>query len=167
VNLQKKFDNLTSSFEKTKEEIIILNIKLVDLQNNNLINNRDTCTKELDISDINTIESHILNNDEFISETKSIICDELCDLNNNIPRIHMETMNYKLDGSVDSEFVESLFLDYTHLEDFESKKYNTEISSCCDSEKGSIKSYNIDGRSRNGSITDINWGDLTKKFFFG
>jgi predicted nuclease with TOPRIM domain len=141
-NLQMKYHELSSNYEEINKEINLLNIKIAELQENKM---KDTATN-IDIYTNNSSYPENL--------TLNIICDELCNLNNEIPRVHMETMN-SINDDIDEEFVESLYLDYE-------SGVNSELSSLCNSEKGSIKS-----RSRSTSVTDINWGNLTKKFLFG
>jgi predicted nuclease with TOPRIM domain len=135
--LQKNYNELLISYENINKEVNMLHIKLLELQEN-----------KIDEIDINT-------NNTSSESTPSFICDELCYFNSEIPRLHMETMNsINVDDiDIDVEFVESLNLEYDN---------NTEVSSICGSEKSSIKS-----RSRTTSITEINWGGLTKKFLFG
>ena len=135
--LQKNYNELLISYENINKEVNMLHIKLLELQENKI--------DEIEI-DINT-------NHTSSASTPSFICDELCYFNSKIPRLHMETMNSINVDDIDVEFVESLNLEYDN---------NTEVSSLCGSEKSSIKS-----RSRTTSITEINWGGLTKKFLFG
>ena len=143
IELHQNYNDLSISHEQINKEIHILNMKIVELQENKMV----------DI-DITSTTNSIPDN------TSIIICDEFCNLNNDIPRIHMGTMNALAnDIDVDEEFVESLSLEYDCSE-------NGELSSLCNSEKGSIISSN-NVRSRSTSITEINWGSLTKKFVFG
>ncbi len=149
VELQKKYDELSVSYEHINQEVITLKIKLIELQENKLV--------EIEINGNNDNNNDNSNNDNISESTPSIICDELCHFNLEIPRINMETMNSvnNIDcDDIDVEFVESLNLEYDCN--------NTEVSSVCDSEKSSIKT-----RSRSTSITEINWATLTKKFLFG
>jgi len=140
VELQKNHHELSVSYEKINIEIHLLNIKINELQEN----------KTIDIN-LTTLQDNI---SDKMSDTINLVCDELCDLNTEIPRIHMETMN-SINDDIDDEFVESLSLDYDCSE-------AGEVSSLGNSEKGSIKS-----RSRSTSVTEINWTNLTKKFLFG
>lgn len=140
--LHKNYNELSTNYEKINKEINLLNIKIAELQENKM---KDNAT-DIDIYTNNISYPEI--------PTPNIICDELCNLNNEIPRVHMETMNAIVDD-IDEEFVESLYLDYE-------SGVNSELSSLCNSEKNSIKS-----RSRSTSVTEINWGNLTKKFLFG
>lgn len=140
VELQKNHHELSVSYEKINMEIHLLNIKINELQEN----------KTIDIN-LTTLQDNI---SDKMSDTINLVCDELCDLNTEIPRIHMETMN-SINDDIDDEFVESLSLDYDCSE-------SGEVSSLGNSEKGSIKS-----RSRSTSVTEINWTNLTKKFLFG
>jgi hypothetical protein len=143
--LQKNYNELSTNYEKINKEINLLNIKIIELQENKM-KYTDTTATDIDI---------YTNNSSYPENpTPNIICDELCNLNNEIPRVHMETMNAIVDD-IDKEFVESLYLDYE-------SGVNSELSSLCNSEKSSIKS-----RSRSTSVTEINWGNLTKKFLFG
>jgi hypothetical protein len=146
IELQKNYDELFISYENINKEIHRLNVKIIELQENKMT--------DIDID---------INSDNYSSEfpTPSIICDELCDLNNDIPRVHTETMKAifdDIDIDIDEDFAESVHLEYECSE----TASNTELSSLCNSEKGSIKS-----RSRSTSVTEINWGSLTKKFLFG
>lgn len=143
--LQKNYNELSTNYEKINKEINLLNIKIIELQENKM---KDIAATTTDI-DIYTNNSSYHEN-----PTPNIICDELCNLNNEIPRVHMETMN-AIVHDIDEEFVESLYLDYE-------SGVNSELSSLCNSEKGSSRS-----RSRSTSVTEINWGTLTKKFLFG
>jgi predicted nuclease with TOPRIM domain len=139
IELQKNYNELSISYEHINKELHMLQIKLLELQENKID------------------ETYINSNNTLSESTPSIICDELCHFNSEIPRVHMETMNAINDINVDDidvEFVESLNLEY--------ECNNTEVSSLCGSEKSSIKS-----RSRSTSITEINWGGLAKKFLFG
>jgi hypothetical protein len=140
--LHKNYNELSTNYEKINKEINLLNIKIAELQENKM---KDNAT-DIDIYTNNISYPEI--------PTPNIICDELCNLNNEIPRVHMETMNAVVDD-IDEEFIESLYLDYE-------SGVNSELSSLCNSEKNSIKS-----RSRSTSVTEINWGNLTKKFLFG
>lgn len=137
VTLQKNHNELHVSYEKMNKEIQLLNLKIIELQDNKMID-----------VEINSVNNSIHDN------ISVIICDELCDLNSEIPRVHMETMNTIADNT-DREFIESLSLEYNCSE-------TDEVSSLCNSEKSSIKS-----RSRSTSVTEINWTSLTKKFLFG
>lgn len=140
--LHKNYNELSANYDKINKEINLLNIKIAELQENKM---KDNAT------DIDIYTNNISYPE---NPTPNIICDELCNLNNEIPRVHMETMNAIVDD-IDEEFIESLYLDYE-------SGVNSELSSLCNSEKNSIKS-----RSRSTSITEINWGSLTKKFLFG
>lgn len=145
IELQQNYNDLSISHEQINKEIHILNMKIVELQENKMVDINITSTT-------NSIPD----------DTSIIICDEFCNLNNDIPRIHMETMN-ALVNDIDEEFVESL--SFTSLQEYDCSE-NGELSSLCNSEKGSITSSN-NVRSRSTSITEINWGSLTKKFLFG
>lgn len=144
--LQKNHDELTINYEKINKEIHQLHIKINELQEKKTIDIDFTS-----LQDANNISNEISNNTIY---NHNIICDELCDLNSSIPRIHMETMN-SINDDIDEEFVESLSLDYDYSD-------TGDVSSLGNSEKGSIKS-----RSRSSSVTEINWTNLTKKFIFG
>jgi hypothetical protein len=80
-NLQMKYHELSSNYEEINKEINLLNIKIAELQENKM---KDTATN-IDIYTNNSSYPENL--------TLNIICDELCNLNNEIPRVHMETMN--------------------------------------------------------------------------
>lgn len=147
--LQQNHDKLALSYEKINKEINLLNIKIIELQENKTIDINFTSLQELNNISNQISSSAIYNN---------IVCDELCDLNSEIPRVHMETMN-SITDDIDEEFVESLSLEYDYSE-------NGEVSSLGNSEKASIQSCELI-RSRSTSITEINWGSLTKKFLFG
>lgn len=144
--LQKKYNQLLINYEYINQEVKILNNKISELQEN----------KSNNITIPDTQASSPISNDTNSNNTFThdiIICDELCDLNNNIPRIHMETMsdNNNIDN-IDHEFFESLSLEY-----------NNELSySQNNSEKYSSKCS-----SRTTSVKDINWTTLAKKFLFG
>lgn len=148
VELQKNHTELCVSYEKINIEIHLLNIKINQLHEN----------KTIDIN-LTTFQD---NTCDKISNTANLVCDELCDLNTEIPRIHMETMN-SINEDIDDEFVESL--SFISLQDYDCSE-SGEVSSLDNSEKGSIKSCNI-VRTRSKSVTDINWTNLTKKFLFG
>lgn len=154
IILQQKYDNLSVNYDKTNQEIVILNLKIIQLRNNNY--EQENVNMDMDMSEIGQVSPV---NTIIGSDDSSIICDELCDMNNSIPRIHMETMSSMHDSSIDPEFMESLYLDYTNDQ---LNSNNTNLSSSCNSEKNSVRS-----RSRSTSVTDINWTGLTKKFFFG
>ena len=143
LNYKKKNDELNVSYEKINMEIYLLNIKINELQEN----------KTIDVNLI-TLQDNI--SSDKLSDNTNIVFDELCNLNTEIPRIHMETINYINDDIV-NEFVESLSLDYDCSE-------SGNVSSLGNSEKCSIKS-----RTRSTSVTDINWSylTLTKKIIFG
>ena len=143
LNYKKKNDELNVSYEKINMEIYLLNIKINELQEN----------KTIDVNLI-TLQDNISSGK--LSDNTNIVFDELCNLNTEIPRIHMETINYINDDIV-NEFVESLSLDYDCSE-------SGNVSSLGNTEKGSIKS-----RTRSTSVTDINWSylTLTKKIIFG
>lgn len=159
--LQKSYSDLSIDNEQINNKITSLNLKIIELQYNKPIDITIGCGKNN--SSIHKFESK-----------NDIVCDELCILNNEIPRIHMETMNKMVTmpanepinsdvsvilNNIDEEFIESLSLEY----DCSESGYNTsKLSSSCNSEKNSIKS-----RSRSTSITEINWGALTKNFLFG
>jgi len=133
IELQQKYDDLSISHVYINKELILLNLRLIELEGNK------------------NSEININNNIVSLPEPPSIVCDELCYFNSDVPRIHMETMNTINDINIDVEFVESLNLEY--------KFDNTEDTSVCNSEKKS--------RSRSTSLTEINWIGLTKKMFFG
>ena len=162
--LQKSYSDLSMDNERINSEITSLNFKIMELQYNKPIDITIGCSRNN--SSINNFESK-----------NDIVCDELCILNNEIPRIHMETMDKMITmpakeqmnsevnvllNDIDEEFIDSLSLEYDCNEYRELTYNNSKLSSSCNSEKNSIKS-----RSRSTSITDINWGALTKNFLFG
>jgi hypothetical protein len=140
LTLQKMYDELSISYNHINQENITLKIKLIELQENKLA------------------EIEINSDNKNVSEsTQSINCDELCHINLDVPKVNMEKMNTinNIDSyDIDSEFIESINLDY--------ECNNTEVYSVCDSEKSSIKNS-----SRSTSVTEINLGRLAKKFLFG
>jgi hypothetical protein len=145
-DLLKNYHELFIKYENITKEIHQLNIKINELEENHFT--------DIDIYNDNPS----LSNNITSSNSNSITCDELCNLNTKIPRVHLETMN----AIFDEDFEESLYLDYESSELNCDSNTNTELSSLCNSEKSSIKS-----RSRSTSVTDINWGAIAKKLFFG
>lgn len=150
IELQKQFDELLINFDNINQKVYLLNVQIVELQDNKMINidfNTENHTTN-DIYENPIYENPIYNN--------CIICDELCDLKFDVPRVRMETMS-PITDNIDEEFIESLSLDYDCHDNTE-----VEVSSLCNHEKYSTKS-----RTRSTSVTDINWYNLTKKFLFG
>lgn len=134
ISLNKKYDNLSVNYDKLNQEIIILNLKIIEMKH-------DVCQVE----EITQVEPDIYPsspvNTIIDSDNNSIICDELCDLNLSIPRIHLDTMHTNIKDKIDDEFIESLSLDY--------------------SSKNTVSLHRVQ------SISEINWLGLTKKFFLG
>lgn len=167
--LKKNYNDLSIDNQQINSKIASLNHKIIELQWN----------KPIDIT-IGCI-SNVTSSNDLFKETNNIVCDELCNLNNEIPKIHMETMNgieimngkeikhsevNVLLNDIDEEFIESLSFislhDYDCNESRELTPNNSKLVSSCNSEKSSVKA-----RSRSTSITEINWSELTKNFFFG
>lgn len=145
IELQKNYSQLLMSYESIQEEVKLLNIKLEQFDNSKSknINSYSNLNN-------NDYEYSIIKNELIFKD--NLICDELCQLNNEIPRLQLKTMSNQM-NNIDKEFEESLSLIY------ETSDPNN-LSSLSNSEKEFP-------RSRSSSITEINWGILTKKFLFG
>lgn len=139
LELQKKYTELSIDCNKMKEDINILKDKIIQLQDN----------KNIDIKNYtsNDYLTSLLSLPINIESSDNAICDELCNFNNDIPRVHMETMSINYENA-DSEFIDLLSLDNQIEESIKNKD-------------------NVLSRSRSTSVTDINWSTLTKKFLFG
>ena len=77
--LDNKYIKIKQILEKTNNEMMILNQKIVLIEGR--IENHTSC---------------FLESDDIISETSfykpdSILCDDLCELNNSMPRVHYDT----------------------------------------------------------------------------
>jgi len=144
LELQKKYTELSIYCNKMKEDITILNDKIIQLQDkkNDYIKNNDI--KNYTSSDYLT---SLISLPIDIESSGNTVCDELCNFNSDIPRIHMETMNINYEN-VDSEFIDLLSLD-NEIEQINKNKND------------------LFSRSRSTSVTEINWTTLTKKFLFG
>lgn len=159
-NLQSKYDMMIIDLINTKDELSKLNGKILEIHS--IINKQN----------ISTPPNSIIESEYIGSEHSSIICDDMCDMNLDIPRINMGTMDtsqsnhYNID---DPEFIESLNFDYNHpnivisQNNLDSSYHSTNSMRSAHSYSNSDKS----ARSRSVSVTDINWTTLTKKFFFG
>lgn len=178
TDLEKKYSDLEKNYtelEKNYADLKQTHNELIQLYNNLSISfteyvspkNQDSGNENEDEKDNDNISIIISNNNDNISDiffnhtnnnnllTNNVICDELCNLNDDIPRIKMYTssVNSKINNiNFDNECIN---YDY-------SASVNEDTSSLCNSDILSIKS-----RSRSTSITEINWINLTKKFFFG
>ena len=152
INLHSKYDILENEIIKTNNEVSKLQLQISELHN--LSNNIENIIEQ----DIPSEIVSIMDTDE------SIICDEKCDLNVDIPRLHLETMNSN-NADIDPEFMESFSsVEYDHFQNTYINTNNLEGSiHSISSYHNSIKT----SRSRSGSLTDINWTGLTKKFLFG
>ena len=156
TNLQSNYDNLKDEIIKTNHELSKLHLQISELHS--LSNN---ISKEEPIEqDIQSETVSMIDTDE------SIICDEKCDLNIDIPRLHLETMNSNNDNNVDLEFVGMSTFDYDHFQNTDVNTNNLEGSIHSISSYTNTNSVKT-SRSRSGSVTDINWTGLTKKFLFG
>lgn len=149
-DLEQNYNKLTVIYKQKKEEIDDLHLKIYKLEE------KENDNISIIISSDNDT-SNIIDNSKIFG-TNNIICDELCDLNNNIPRINMFTGSPN-SKNMDDDFFETI--SFKNLEDHNCS-IKTETNSLCNSENDSIK-Y----RSRSTSITEIDWLNLTKKFFFG
>jgi hypothetical protein len=131
-------------------EMKLLHVKIDELQNKELELNTMECKSEVySETGLGTpIENEI------------VVCDQMCDLNTDVPRIHMETMGSFL-KSIDVER-DLAFFSSKHSEHTEYTVNNLEVSSLCCSEKSFVIP-----RSRSTSVTEINWTAITKKFLFG
>lgn len=155
AELELKYNKLLFNYEQINQEIEILNFKIVELQENKKLN-------------IKIPIENYLDNDNF-KNSNSIICDELCDLNDSIPRIKMFTTIPHNYDDIDNEFIDCLTSEYDCqgpnelLKDDSNTKY---MSSSNNSEFSKNRT-----RSRSLPIStnalEVNWTTLTKKFLFG
>jgi len=159
TNLQSNYDNLKDEIIKTNDEVSKLQLQISELHS--LSNNVENSVEQ-------DVQSEIVS---MVETDESIICDEKCDLNIDIPRLHLETMNSNNNNDIDPEFIESFSsVIYDHFPNID---INTDINT--NNLEGSIHSISSytntnsvkTSRSRSGSVTDINWTGLTKKFLFG
>ena len=150
THLKSKYDDIKSEIQQTKEYITNLQLQIAQLQN-------DSNDLENSIAEIVKSETVSINTEE------SIICDEMCDFNSHIPRIHMETMNANKDG-LDHE---SLNCNYDHCHHIIISKSNLDSSYHSTNSMRSAQNSDKSARSRSVSLTDINWTGVTKKFLFG
>ena len=149
-NLQSKYEDMKNEFIKSQEDtkLLVSIIEKLQILQNKVGTSEEENFKSETVSIIDTNES-------IIDTNESIICDEICDLNDNIPRIHMETMT----SNINNEFIELSNADYEAF-------HNMAIS--LNKDKNSINSeLNKCSRSRSASLTEINWVGLTQKFLFG
>ena len=141
---------MKNEFIKSQEDtkLLVSIIEKLQILQNKVGTSEEENFKSETVSIIDTNES-------IIDTNESIICDEICDLNDNIPRIHMETMT----SNINNEFIELSNADYEAF-------HNMAIS--LNKDKNSINSeLNKCSRSRSASLTEINWVGLTQKFLFG
>jgi hypothetical protein len=123
--LQNKYDILYDNFQQLNTKINNLDVKIFELN--------DTKIDELNI------------------ETNNIYRG-LCDLSHITSEIHT-TENEHNSEDINTEFIDSLSLDYDHNENG-------------DSEQTFSDEFNI-VRTRSTSLTEFNWTTLAKKFFLG
>lgn len=132
-DLQHKYDNLYANFQQ-------LNMK---------IDNLNGIIIELNDSKINQL--NIESNDVY---------RDLCDVTNNISEINI-TENRDNSEDINTEFIESLSLDYNYKENIDLEQ-NKSVN---------IENCNIDNydsvRKRSTSLTETNWATLTKQLLFG
>ena len=131
THLQTKYDNLKNEFMKTRNEIENLNVLLYKKDENH--------------SDINANP---------INKADNIVCDELCNLNDEIP------MNSK----IELEFEDSLSVDYEYFKNLHNNSSIQAIQASVNSEKIYRAKKDFLERSRSRSMTDVDWVGLTKKF---
>ena len=137
IYLQKHYEHLSVNYDKISKELVILNLKISEFKNGDETDNHST----------------------IISEHSSVICDDICELNNKA-RINMETMRAGHDdGFIEPIVIGTLSLDYSHIAPVEIPMVDSSYSG---SDKNPAKT-----RSRSTSINDINWLGLTKQFWFG
>ena len=158
--MKEQNNNLRNEIMQNNKKYMILHLKMnaLDTKYNAIfytleqlkenLNKMET-DKEQDLKQDVKSESR----DDIISETSfytkgSIICDDLCDFNIDIPRpkIQMETSN-----AINNDDILSNVVDDHFSEENVSRKTN--------------KTDEI--RSRSNSISDISWTGITKKFIFG
>lgn len=148
TTLQTKYDCILLDLIKTGEEIVSLNIRILELQNNESIATPPNSIIEED--DINCNSNSSCNN--------NIICDDFCDMNLDIPRINMATMNTNYHDLFDPDFMDYNSIRQSNIE----HNTNTLINSF-----HSNSNLDTNSLSTSVSVKDINWSGLTNKFFFG
>jgi len=147
IILQKDYDELKINFDQLKEELHLLTISFNEL--------KDDKITTIELAEDKIIELSINQNQNLINE--KIICDENCNLEDKNIRSYRDTSltnKFILNNNknIDKEFEESLSLEYE----------NNELDSLNNFGHSSKLT-----RSRSSSISDINWGSLTKKLLFG
>jgi len=153
TDLKQQYDDLMHRYKNVELEMKLLHVKIDELQQTE--NSNDVLCKSEVCSEAGTNTPPI--------ENQIVACDQMCDLNDDVPRIHMETMGSFLktiDVERDLAFFSSRHSEHTFNTEYTFN--NTEVSSLCGSEKSFVLP-----RSRSTSVTEINWTAITKKFLFG
>ena len=138
AKLQKNYNELLLKYENISKEVQTLHVRLIELQETNV---SDICTSEV--------------NTTLTMCSPCAMCAKLQQLNSEMQRQHIEDANIE-DANIEDANIEDADLEFVETLNI-GHGSNTEGSSTCVSNKS----------VRGVSVTEINWSEITKKFFFG